>query len=148
MKIPALGLILTVLVADARLSDAPKRLRVDAEEEGSGIQYLRLRMDENRILADDLSMSMSGACASLKKKQCVREVTCAWDGSTCTQGGIMPSYSPTDSWPTYSPTDIAAEMSMSESGCELYSKKKPCVRGGCAWDGGVCSNQKRMLRAN
>ncbi len=150
--IPVLGFILAVLVADARLSDAPRRYRVDSEEERSGMhQYFRSRVDADRILAVDLlSMSMSGECATLKKKACVRGGrSCAWDGSTCTEAvEVLPTYSPTESWPTYSPTDMGADMSMSKSGCELHPKKKPCVKGGCAWDGGVCSDRKRVLRAN
>jgi hypothetical protein len=170
----ALGLILAILVADARLFNAPKRLRVGANEEESGIQYYRLRMDENRFLQPDLSMSMSGACASLNEKQCKREETCSWEGSACTQGEssfptysptmdqalipeitaaemsmTMPTYSPTKSFPTYSPTELAAEKPMSASGCGLHLKKKPCVKAGmCVWNGSFCSHQKRKLRAN
>lgn len=164
IAISGLVFLLAQITADARLLNEAKRLRVDAKEEESGFRSRvnqrssRMEMNEHRFLDADLSMSMSEACATLNKKQCKWEGTCTWDGSACTQGTSVPTYSPTmdqsDSptgpYPTSSPISAAETLTI-KAGCALHSKKKPCLKDvnlDCSWDGSVCSDEKRMLRAN
>lgn len=164
IAISGLVFLLAPITADARLLNEAKRLRVDAKEEESGFRSRvhqrssRMEMDEHRFLDADLSMSMSEACATLNKKQCKWEETCTWDGSACTQETSAPTYSPTmdqsDSptgpYPTSSPISAAETLTI-KAGCALHSKKKPCLKDvnlDCSWDGSVCSDEKRMLRAN